>query len=106
MQVGGTAELRAWILSFGAGAEVLEPASLRSEVVKELKGAGATRAYRERRATKRRCDRCRGSLRAATRGARRASTLFSVIMPSFSQRSRVRSVSRPRLRRFGITVCM
>jgi predicted DNA-binding transcriptional regulator YafY len=41
MQVGGTAELRAWILSFGAGAEVLEPASLRSEVVRELKGAAA-----------------------------------------------------------------
>jgi predicted DNA-binding transcriptional regulator YafY len=41
MQVGGTAELRAWILSFGAGAEVLEPASLRGEVVKELAGAAA-----------------------------------------------------------------
>jgi predicted DNA-binding transcriptional regulator YafY len=41
MQVGGTAELRAWILSFGAGAEVLEPASLRSEVVQELAGAAA-----------------------------------------------------------------
>jgi predicted DNA-binding transcriptional regulator YafY len=41
MQVGGTAELRAWILSFGAGAEVLEPASLRAEVVRELKGAAA-----------------------------------------------------------------
>jgi predicted DNA-binding transcriptional regulator YafY len=39
MQVGGTAELRAWILSFGSGAEVLEPESLRSEVVRELKGA-------------------------------------------------------------------
>ena len=41
MQVGGTAELRAWILSFGAGAEVLEPATLRSEVVRELAGAAA-----------------------------------------------------------------
>jgi len=41
MQVGGTAELRAWILSFGDGAEVLEPAGLRAEVVKELKGAAA-----------------------------------------------------------------
>jgi predicted DNA-binding transcriptional regulator YafY len=41
MQVGGTAELRAWILSFGAGAEVLEPASLRAEVVRELAGAAA-----------------------------------------------------------------
>ena len=44
MQVGGTAELRSWILSFGAGAEVLEPASLRAEVVKEL--AGAAERYR------------------------------------------------------------
>jgi len=39
MQVGGTAELRAWVLSFGAGAEVLEPRSLRDEVVRELAGA-------------------------------------------------------------------
>jgi predicted DNA-binding transcriptional regulator YafY len=39
MQVGGTAELRQWILSFGAGAEVLEPASLRDEVAAELRGA-------------------------------------------------------------------
>jgi predicted DNA-binding transcriptional regulator YafY len=44
MQVGGTAELRSWVLSFGAGAEVLEPASLRSEVVKEL--AGGVARYR------------------------------------------------------------
>jgi hypothetical protein len=42
--VGGTAELRSWILSFGAGAEVLEPAPLRAEVVKEL--AGAADRYR------------------------------------------------------------
>jgi predicted DNA-binding transcriptional regulator YafY len=39
MRVGGTAELRQWILSFGAGAEVLEPAALRSEVAAELRGA-------------------------------------------------------------------
>ncbi len=39
MQVGGTAELRQWILSFGAGAEVLAPASLRGEVARELSGA-------------------------------------------------------------------
>ena len=39
MQVGGTAELRQWILSFGAGAEVLEPESLRDEVRAELEGA-------------------------------------------------------------------
>ena len=36
MEVGGTAELRSWILSFGAGAEVLEPVSLRAEVTQEL----------------------------------------------------------------------
>jgi predicted DNA-binding transcriptional regulator YafY len=41
MHVGGTAELRAWILSFGSGAEVLEPASLRGEVVRELEAAAA-----------------------------------------------------------------
>jgi len=39
MHVGGTAELRTWILSFGSGAEVLEPASLRDEVVTELRAA-------------------------------------------------------------------
>ncbi len=37
MQVGGTAELRSWILSFGPGAEVLEPASLRADVARDLK---------------------------------------------------------------------
>jgi predicted DNA-binding transcriptional regulator YafY len=44
MQVGGSSELCAWILSFGAGAEVLEPAALRAEVVRELEAAG--RRYR------------------------------------------------------------
>jgi predicted DNA-binding transcriptional regulator YafY len=39
MEVGGTAELRTWILSFGSGAEVQEPARLRDEVVAELRGA-------------------------------------------------------------------
>jgi predicted DNA-binding transcriptional regulator YafY len=39
MEVGGSSELRSWVLSFGAGAEVLEPASLRSEVVGELDAA-------------------------------------------------------------------
>ena len=36
MEVGGTTELRNWVLSFGAGAEVLEPESLRDEVAHEL----------------------------------------------------------------------
>lgn len=39
MEVGGTADLRTWILSFGSGAEVLEPKTLRDEVVSELAGA-------------------------------------------------------------------
>jgi predicted DNA-binding transcriptional regulator YafY len=46
MQVGGTAELRTWILSFGSGAEVLEPAALRDDVLSELKGA--LQRYEER----------------------------------------------------------
>jgi predicted DNA-binding transcriptional regulator YafY len=36
MEVGGAAELRTWILSFGSGAEVLEPATLRDDVIAEL----------------------------------------------------------------------
>ncbi len=39
MVVGGTAELRSWVLSFGPGATVIEPASLRDEVVRELEAA-------------------------------------------------------------------
>ena len=39
MEVGGTEELRSWILSFGAGAEVLEPESLRAEVARDLGAA-------------------------------------------------------------------
>ena len=39
MQVGGTADLRTWILSFGSGAEVLEPEALRDAVREELRGA-------------------------------------------------------------------
>ncbi len=39
MEVGGSAELRSWVLSFGSGAEVLEPASLRGEVERELADA-------------------------------------------------------------------
>lgn len=45
MEVGGTADLRTWILSFGDGAEVIEPAALRKEVAQEL--AGALERYAE-----------------------------------------------------------
>jgi predicted DNA-binding transcriptional regulator YafY len=41
MEVGGTSELRSWVLSFGDGAEVLEPEALRDEVRHELKAAAA-----------------------------------------------------------------
>jgi predicted DNA-binding transcriptional regulator YafY len=41
MEVGGAAEVRSWVLSFGAGAEVLEPESLRADVQKELEKAVA-----------------------------------------------------------------
>ena len=41
MEVGGTADLRTWILSFGSGAEVLEPEALRDEVTRELRDAVA-----------------------------------------------------------------
>jgi predicted DNA-binding transcriptional regulator YafY len=37
MEVGGSAELRNWVMTFGAGAEVLEPASLRKDVIDELR---------------------------------------------------------------------
>jgi proteasome accessory factor B len=47
MEVGGAAEVRSWVLSFGSGAEVLEPAALRDEVRAEL--ARASARYRERR---------------------------------------------------------
>jgi predicted DNA-binding transcriptional regulator YafY len=53
MQVGGSAELRAWILSFGAGAEVLEPESLRSEVAGDLESALARYAAPDRGRRKR-----------------------------------------------------
>jgi predicted DNA-binding transcriptional regulator YafY len=39
MEVGATADVRSWILSFGSGAEVLEPTSLRDEVKKQLEEA-------------------------------------------------------------------
>ncbi len=41
MEVGGASELRSWVLSFGAGAEVVEPESLRSDVARELSAACA-----------------------------------------------------------------
>jgi predicted DNA-binding transcriptional regulator YafY len=41
MEVGGAAEVRSWVLSFGAGAEVIEPESLRADVQKELEKAVA-----------------------------------------------------------------
>ncbi len=44
MEVGGTEELRSWVLSFGGGAEVLEPESLRAAVEEEL--AAALARYR------------------------------------------------------------
>ena len=39
MEVGETADLRSWILSFGPGAEVLEPDSLREAIVAELEAS-------------------------------------------------------------------
>jgi len=54
MQAGGLAELRSWVLSFGGGAEVIEPETLRSEVRAELEealaryGRGAPRGPRAR----------------------------------------------------------
>jgi predicted DNA-binding transcriptional regulator YafY len=41
MEVGGAAEVRSWVLSFGSGAEVLEPRSLREEVRRELRNGVA-----------------------------------------------------------------
>ena len=41
MDVGGAAEVRSWVLSFGSGAEVLEPVSLREDVQRELARAAA-----------------------------------------------------------------
>lgn len=39
LEVGGLEELRSWVLSFGSGAEVLEPAALRADVEAELRRA-------------------------------------------------------------------
>jgi predicted DNA-binding transcriptional regulator YafY len=41
MEVGGSSELTDWILSFGPGAEVLEPAALRVQVSQALESASA-----------------------------------------------------------------
>lgn len=44
MHVGGLGEVKRWVLSFGAGAEVLKPQSLRLEVIREIESLG--RNYR------------------------------------------------------------
>ena len=50
MEVGSTPDLRTWILSFGSGAEVLEPEALRDEVAAELDEAlGRYRGKKEKR---------------------------------------------------------
>lgn len=41
MTVRGTKELASWVLSFGGKAEILEPASLRDEIARELAAAAA-----------------------------------------------------------------
>ena len=40
MKVTGTFEVRRWVMSFGAEAEVLEPAALRQEIAEEIKKLG------------------------------------------------------------------
>lgn len=62
LEVGGLEELQGWVLSFGAGAEVLEPRSLRKRVRDELRAAQAL--YREatpRRPKRRSVSRARPS---------------------------------------------
>ena len=53
MRVGGGSELRSWILSFGPGAEVLEPESLRAEVARDLGDALARYPTPSRRSGRR-----------------------------------------------------
>jgi predicted DNA-binding transcriptional regulator YafY len=60
MEAGGSEELASWVMSFGGGAEMLEPESLRRRVAKELRaalgryeGAGAQRPKRKGAAPKR-----------------------------------------------------
>jgi predicted DNA-binding transcriptional regulator YafY len=65
LEAGGTAELRTWILSFGSGAEVLEPGSLRAEVAAELRDAAARYA---KPARKPKSPAARSAGRASTTG--------------------------------------
>jgi predicted DNA-binding transcriptional regulator YafY len=44
LEVAGLSEVKSWVLSFGAGAKVLEPERLRRDVQQEL--AKALRQYR------------------------------------------------------------
>jgi predicted DNA-binding transcriptional regulator YafY len=53
MEVGDTADLRAWILSFGAGAEVIEPTELRQALQQELETAIARYAEKPPKRRKR-----------------------------------------------------
>jgi predicted DNA-binding transcriptional regulator YafY len=64
LEVAATSEVVSWLLSFGAGVEVLEPASLRREVREELARALARYADAPARSSR------RGSPRAACRAPR------------------------------------
>jgi predicted DNA-binding transcriptional regulator YafY len=78
MQVGGSAELRSWILSFGAGACVIEPVSLRTEVERDLAAALAryqqptpgerSQSVEPAREADRACKRPKGARSEAPRG--------------------------------------
>jgi predicted DNA-binding transcriptional regulator YafY len=68
LEAGGSAELKTWILSFGSGAEVLEPESLRAEVAAELRAALARYGKGAAAAPLRR----RGSAGARAEGRHRA----------------------------------